>query len=117
VERQVAHVWGAAVLATMSVFVVEILLKLEVLTLSPILSIIAGMTFLVKAGMLSGSFYISAACLYLTAVPMALFPNYGPFMFGVVSALCFFIPGLKYHRQRLHSLRAKAELAEGRNKP
>jgi serine/threonine-protein kinase len=53
----------------------------------------------------------------LTAVPMALFPNYGPFMFGVVSALCFFIPGLKYHRQRLHSLRAKAELAEGRNKP
>jgi serine/threonine-protein kinase len=37
---------------------------------------------------------------------MALFPHYGPLMFGVVCSLCFFVPGLKYHRQRLRSVRA-----------
>ena len=78
------------------------------LTLSPILAVIAGLTFVVKAGMLSGSFYVSAAALFLTAVPMAIWPDYGPLMFGVVSAVCFFVPGLKYHRQRLRALRETA---------
>lgn len=105
VERQVAHVWGAAVLATVGVFVVEILLGLPVLTLSPMLAVIAGMTFAVKAGMLAGSFYLASAALFLTAVPMAVWPRYGPLMFGLVTAACFFLPGLKYHRQRLRSLR------------
>ena len=71
VERQVAHVWAGSVVATIGVFVVEVLLKLPVLTLSPILAVIAGLTFVVKAGMLSGSFYVSAAALFLTAIPMA----------------------------------------------
>ena len=31
---------------------------------------------------------------------MALFPDYAHFIFGVVSAACFFFPGLKYYRQR-----------------
>src|SRR6516165_11996070 len=74
VERQIAHVWGGAIVATVGVFVVEVLLKLPVLTLSPLLAVIAGMVFTAKAGMLSGSFYISAAALYLTAIPMALWP-------------------------------------------
>jgi serine/threonine-protein kinase len=117
IERQVAHVWGAAVLATIGVFVVETLLqpRLPVLTLSPILAVIAGMTFLVKAGMLSGEFYISAAILFLTAIPMCLFPAYGPLMFGAAAALCFFVPGLKYHRQRLRSLRSRS--ADGPSTP
>jgi serine/threonine-protein kinase len=105
VERQVAHVWGAAIVATVMVFLVEMLLGLPVLTLSPILAVIAGMTFAVKAGMLSGAFYVSAAALFLTALPMALYPHYGILLFGLASAVCFFVPGLKYHRQRLRSLR------------
>ena len=109
VERQVAHIWAGAVAATVSVFVVEVLLKLPVLTLSPILAVIAGLTFVVKAGMLSGSFYLYAALLFLTAVPMAICPpEYGPLMFGLASAVCFFVPGLKYHRQRLRALRERA---------
>ena len=61
--------------------------------------------FMVKAGMLSGAFYLSAAALFLTAVPMSLcqaygYPAYGPLLFGVVSAICFFVPGWKYQRQR-----------------
>jgi len=108
IERQVAHVWGGAIVATIGVFVVEILLGLKVLTLSPILAVVAGMVFVCKAGMLSGSFYLSAAALFLTAVPMALFPNYGPLMFGAATAVCFFVPGLKYHRQRLRSLQVRA---------
>ncbi len=103
VERQVAHVWGAAVAATIGVFVIEILLGLPVLTLSPVLAVIAGITFTVKAGMLSGAFYLAAAAEFLAAVPMALFPAYGPLLFGAVTALCFFVPGLKYHRQRLRA--------------
>jgi eukaryotic-like serine/threonine-protein kinase len=109
VERQVAHIWAGSVVATISVFVVEVLLRLPVLTLSPILAVIAGLTFVVKAGMLSGSFYVSAAALFLTAIPMAIYPEYGPLMFGFVSALCFFVPGLKYHRQRLRSLQSRTD--------
>ena len=100
VERQVAHVWGGVVLATIGVFIVEMLLELPVLTLSPILAVIAGIIFMVKAGMLSGEFYMQAAALFLTAVPMAVYPAYGPLLFGVVLSLSFFLPGLKYHRQR-----------------
>ncbi len=113
VERQVAHVWAAAVVATISVFVVETLLHLrypemKVLTLSPILAVIAGMVFVVKAGMLSGEFYVSAAALFLTIVPMTLFPEYGPIIFGVVTAIVFFVPGLKYHLQRLRTLKERS---------
>ena len=115
VERQVAHVWAGGVAATVAVFVVEILLGLPVLTLSPILAVIAGLTFMVKAGMLSGSFYVSAAVLFLTAIPMAMCPPvYGPLMFGLASAVCFFVPGLKYHRQRMRALRERAEACQER---
>jgi serine/threonine-protein kinase len=110
VERQVAHVWAGSIAATVAVFVVEILLRLPVLTLSPILAVIAGVTFLVKAGMLSGAFYLAALALFLTAVVMALLPPvYGPLLFGGMSAVCFFVPGLKYHRQRVRALRAQSE--------
>jgi serine/threonine-protein kinase len=80
--------------------VLEMLLGLHVLRLAPMLAVIAGMTFAVKAGMLSGTFYLSAAAMFLICVPMALYPDYGIFLFGVVTAVCFFVPGLKYYRQR-----------------
>jgi serine/threonine-protein kinase len=106
VERQIAHVWGAAVIATIGIFVVEVLLDLPVLTLSPMLAVVAAMVFVVKGGTLSGSFYLYAALMFLTAVPMALIgPPYSPLLFGAVSAACFFFPGLKYYRQRLRSQR------------
>jgi serine/threonine-protein kinase len=113
VERQVAHVWGGAVVATIGVFVTEWVLGLPVLTLSPILAVIAGMVFVVKAGMLSGEFYWAAAAKFATAVPMAFLGRFGytylePLLFGVVAALTFFVPGLKYHRQRLRSQREGA---------
>ncbi|MBY0230765.1 MAG: serine/threonine protein kinase [Gemmataceae bacterium] len=114
VERQVAHVWGSAVLATIGVFVVEMLLGLHVLTLAPLLAVIAGMTFVVKGGMLTGAFYVQAAAEFAAVVPMAWWsqaghPEYGILLFGVVTALSFFLPGLKYHRLRQRSLAAKAE--------
>ena len=103
IERQIAHVWMASTLGSISLFGVEIPLKLPVLSLSPVLAVLGGMVFLVKAGMLSGSFYFSAAACFATAVLMALFPSIGLFLFGFVSAACFFIPGLKYYRQRRQS--------------
>jgi serine/threonine-protein kinase len=106
IERQIAHVWGSAIIATIGVFVVEVLLGYEPLTLTPILALIAGMVFVVKAGMLTGSFYFSAAAMFLSAIPMALFPEVGPLIFGVVTAVCFVVPGFKYHRQKVQGAKA-----------
>jgi hypothetical protein len=101
VEREIGHAWAAGVIASIGVFVVEVQLGLDVLTLTPILSLAAGMVYLVKAGTLSGGFYIAAAASFASAVPMAYMgPPRSPVLFGVVSALCFFVPGLKYYRQR-----------------
>ena len=106
VERQIAHVWAGSVISCTLLFVVEIILGLPVLTLSPVLALSSGMVFLVKAGILSGSFYLQAGALFLTSVIMARWPDYGLVVFGVVSGLCFFLPGLKYHRQRYRSRKA-----------
>jgi serine/threonine-protein kinase len=106
IERQIAHVWGSAIIATIGVFVVEVLLGLEPLKLTPILALIAGMVFVVKAGMLTGSFYFSAGAMFLSAIPMALFPEVGPLIFGAVTAVCFFVPGFKYHRQKVQAAQA-----------
>jgi serine/threonine-protein kinase len=103
IERQIAHVWGSAIIGTIGVFLVEVILKLTPLTLSPMLALMAGMVFVVKAGMLSGSFYFSAAAMFLSAIPMALFPEVAPLIFGTVTAICFLVPGFKYARQRSRS--------------
>jgi serine/threonine-protein kinase len=102
VERQIVHAWAGGVSATVVVFLVEVLLGFEVLTLSPLIPAIAGMVWLIKAGTLSGGFYLSTAALYITAILVAIIPvrPYGIVLFGIVSALCFFVPGLKYFRQR-----------------
>jgi serine/threonine-protein kinase len=62
--------------------------------------------FLVKAGILSGKFYVQAIALYCTSFVMALLnrrPEYdcGLIVFGLVVGLCFALPGWKYYRQRL----------------
>jgi serine/threonine-protein kinase len=112
IERQIAHVWGAAIFATITVFFVEILLKQPVLSLSPILAVLAGAVFMVKAGMLSGEFYFAAVASFLTAVPMALLmpehASWAILLFGVVTASSFFIHGLRYHRQRKESAREQS---------
>jgi serine/threonine-protein kinase len=100
VERQIAHVWAASMACIIALFPLESYLGLEPLKLSPVLGLIAGMVFVVKAGILSGAFYVQAAALFLTAWLMAIFPNYAHLIFGTVSAACFFFPGLKYYRQR-----------------
>lgn len=100
VERQIAHVWAASMIAIGLLFFLELLLALPPLTLSPVLGLISGMVFFIKAGILSGTFYLQAVALFATAFLMGLFPRYAHFIFGTVTALCFFIPGWKYYRQR-----------------
>jgi eukaryotic-like serine/threonine-protein kinase len=104
VERQIAHLWAGSMICIALLFPLEAWLKLPVLTLSPVLGLVTGMVFLAKAGILSGEFYIWAVLLFLTAIPMALFPDYAHFIFGIVSACCFFFPGLKYYKQRLRAI-------------
>jgi predicted Ser/Thr protein kinase len=101
VERQIAHVWGASLICIAALFPLESLMGLSLLKLTPLLGLISGSVFLVKAGMLNGSFYIQAGLLFLTAIPMARYPEYAHFIFGPVVAACFFLPGLKYHRRNL----------------
>src|SRR5207244_7813377 len=105
VERQIAHAWGGGVLASIALFFIQILLGLPALRLSPMLALFAAMVFLNKAGTLSGSFYFAAAASFVTAGLMALFPAAGILLFGTVSAVCFFVPGYKYYRQRIRALR------------
>lgn len=101
VERQIGHAWTAGVAASIAIFIVEVLLDLPALELTPVLAVIAGMVFLFKAGTLSGWFYGAAAAMFLAVVPMAwLGPPWSLAIFGAISALSFFLPGLKYYRQR-----------------
>jgi len=100
VERQIAHVWGGSVIASVMLFWVEALLELPVLELSPVLALLAGLVFFAKAGILSGAFYIQAAVLFATALVMCVSGPFAHIIFGVVSGVCFFVPGLKYFRQR-----------------
>lgn len=109
VERQIAHTWAGSMVSSMLLFLIEYLLGLPPLYLSPALGLICGMVFLVKAGILSGQFYIPATCLFVTAPVMALMQHHAKSsggmdlsisLFGLISASCFFLPGLKYYRQR-----------------
>ncbi len=104
VERQIAHVWAAAMCCVASLFPLEYLLDLDILSLAPLLSMIAGMVFVIKAGILSGSFYIQAVALFATAIVMAFLPNISLTIFGFVSAGCFFFSGRKYYRRRKNHL-------------
>ncbi len=99
VERQIAHLWAGSMLCIALLFPLEWWLDRPVLELAPVLGLVNGMVFLVKGGILSGEFYIGAAALFLSAVAMAVWPDYAHIIFGVVSAACFFFPGLKYWRQ------------------
>ncbi len=105
VERQIAHAWAGSMACSTLLYFVEALLDLPVLTLSPVLGLVTGMVFLMKAAVLSGAFYLPAAALFAVAPVMALWPrllhgpNFAITLFGVVSGAAFFFPGLKYWRQ------------------
>ena len=113
VERQIAHAWAAGVCASIAMFAIEWLAHLPALTLSPAVAVAAGMVMVFKAGILSGRFYGWAALNFLAAVvmPLPFFREWSILLFGVVSALSFFVPGLKYYRQR------KARRIDGRVTP
>jgi serine/threonine-protein kinase len=100
VERQIAHAWAAGVLASIAMFWIEWLAHLDALTLTPAVAVAAGMVMVFTAGILSGRFYVWAAVIFATAVVMPLVPQVNVLLFGAVSALSFFVPGLKYYRQR-----------------
>ncbi|MEZ6123429.1 MAG: serine/threonine-protein kinase [Planctomycetaceae bacterium] len=113
IERQIAHVWAGSMIASSMLFWVESLMNRPVLEFSPVLGCIAGIVFLAKAGMLSGVFYVHAMALFLSSVLMAAMthpnePGFSISLFGVVSALTFFLPGLKYYRQSRQTLIRKS---------
>ena len=105
VERQIAHIWGGSMIASSMLFAVESVLQKPVLEFSPVLGCIAGIVFLAKAGLLSGGFYLHAIALFTTSLVMAAIvqsdlPDLSISLFGLVSGLTFFLPGLKYYRQQ-----------------
>src|SRR5262249_23768569 len=58
VERQLAHVWGAGIVAINLVFVVEWLLAMPVLSLAPMIAVANGLLFMFKAVFLIRGFFI-----------------------------------------------------------
>lgn len=110
VERQIAHIWAGSMIASSMLFAVESIMGRPVLEFSPCLAVITGMVFVAKAGILSGRFYIEAAMLFITGLIMAALasadiPDFSVTLFGIVSALTFFLPGLKYYRQQKRGAR------------
>ncbi len=99
VERQIAHLWAGSIFSVGVLFPLEWYLNIPVLRLAPLLALVAGNVFLVKASMLSGTFYGQAVTLFITAFVMALYPDFALLIFGAVSAACFFAAGLKYYRK------------------
>ena len=104
VERQIAHVWAGSMIIDTFMYAIECQLGLPVLTLSPMLGPISGAVFLDEGGdALRRVLYPRRR-----AVPhrprdgLAADANYhaqlGLTVFGIVSAICFFIPGWKYYR-------------------
>ena len=85
---------------------------------SPVLGITSAFVFIMKAGILSGEFYFHAAALLATALVMAVLQRYGYqfglTLFGVVSAATFFLPGLKYYRQRSTNRAEAPSILSGR---
>lgn len=104
VERQIAHVWGAAMCLVVFIYPIELTLGLKPLDLAPFLAVVTGVTFVAKAGILSGSFYFHAIALFACAVVMMFQPDCAMIYYGVVSAACFFFPGLKYYRRKRQNL-------------
>lgn len=104
VERQIAHLWLGSIICVALMFPFEWYLNLPVLKLSPLLALVAGMVFFVKAAILAGSFYIQALVMFGSAFLMAAFPTWAQGIFGVVSSGCFFFAGLKYHRRTLEAV-------------
>lgn len=100
VERQIAHVWAASMCCVAFLFPIEAILDFRELSLAPLLAVVAGMAFLIKAGILSGSFYIQAVILFATSIVMAYFPDVSMTIFGIAAGACFFFSGRKYYRRR-----------------
>ncbi len=115
VERQIAHAWAAGVCASIAMFVIEWLSGIKALTLSPAVAVAAGMVMMFKAGILSGRFYVWAAINFAVAIVMPLVPKVSILLFGAVSALSFFIPGLKYYRQRKRTAERSEIAVNGEN--
>ena len=103
VERQIAHVWGASMIGIGALFPIEWGLDLPPLTLTPLIAVMTGMVFMIKAGILSGVFYVQAICLFASSALMLAYPTVAHFIFGIVASASFFFPGLKYYRQSLSS--------------
>lgn len=112
VERQMAHVWAAAMGLVIFLFPLEWSLGLEPLKMAPMLAIICAMVFLVKAGILSGSFYVHSATMFVTGIVMMVNPNCDMLAFGVASAGCFFLAGLKYYRRKKQGMKRRQAFAK-----
>lgn len=99
IERLLAHVWGAGIVAINLTFVIEWLMGLPAWTLSPVFGITNGMLFMIKGGILAGSFYFQAAAVFLSIPFLVWFPSYSPLIFAAVSGTCFFVTGLNAFRR------------------
>jgi len=110
VERQIAHAWAGGVFGSLGVLVLEALLGLPVLSLAPVLAVLAGMVFLFKAGLLTGRFYFAVGGNFLAAAAMLLWPEWKMVTYGLALGLCYFVPGWFYYRRRR---RARAAAGAG----
>ena len=104
VERQIAHVWAAGVAATSACSSSRCCWAMRRAdAVADAGGDRRGWCSLVKAGMLSGAFYVAAGGAVPDRDADGAVPAGGALLFGTVSAGCFFFPGLVYHRRRMRN--------------
>ncbi len=96
IERQIAHLWMGANISCGFILGLEALLRLPPLTLAPLMALVGGTVFLLKASLLSGAFYLPAMGFFLAAPLMVWWPQWQVLVLGGIAWASLFPIGLKY---------------------
>ena len=101
VERQIAHVWAGSMVGCTLLFVDRDAARPAGADALAGAGACQRDGVPVKAGILSGEFYVQAAALFLTAGLMAVCAGSASRSSASSRRACFFVPGLQYHLRRV----------------
>src|SRR5271166_1604543 len=98
IERQLGQVWGMFAASCFLTGAIVVVMGLEVTQLLPLVVLQCGLAAGCMAAILGGSFYVLAAACAALALVLAVEPNFGPAIFGVVFGIGLFVPGWRFSR-------------------
>jgi serine/threonine-protein kinase len=99
-EWQIGQVWGLFAAGAVLTGLLVYFMRLDVLTLLPLVVLECGLAFGCMAAILRGSFYALAVECAVLAFVIALWPNFGPVLFGTAFALGMFYPAWRFSHKK-----------------